>query len=81
MGGFLASEHCSLVEPERNKKPAIAGYFISQNLIIVKDYLGTMLASTDILFCKELSRKISPFLKEIQFQSMHRHHYHVGLNH
>ena len=81
MGGFLASEHCSLVEPERNKKPAIAGFFIFQNLIIIRECLGSMTASTEIIFCKELSRKISLFLKEIQSQLKHPHHCHGGLNH
>lgn len=58
----------------------MAGFFIFQNLIIVGECLGSMTASTEIIFCKELSRKTSFFLKEIQFQSMHQYHCHVGLN-
>jgi hypothetical protein len=63
------------------KKPAMAGFFIFQILIIVRECLGTKIALTEIVFCKELSKKTSFFLKEIQFQSMHHHHYHVSLNH
>ena len=43
------------------KKPAIAGFFIFQNLIIVGECLGTKIALTEIIFCKEL--RACPHLK------------------
>lgn len=67
MGGFLPGKHRRLVEFYKIKKPAMAGFLIFQNLIIIRDYLGTMIVTTKNVFCKELSRKISLFLKEIQF--------------